>query len=228
LGASLEKTPKRIDAMKGAELLVEENWSKAAEVELLALWKYGEPHLAVRALQLLSRTKNGQKFIEAALRDNNSDICIAALRIARELKFDLIPHLKFLAKDSSSQVRRECALALRHNFSAEAPGIWAELAARYDGKDRWFLEALGIGADKQRGKFFDAWLKRVDGNWNTESGRNIVWRIHSKKTPDYLAQLISDPTTSETDRNRYFRALDFIKGSEKEAALFDLMRFVYP
>ena len=25
--------------------------------------------------------------------------------------------------------------------------LWAELAAQYDGHDRWYLEALGIGAD---------------------------------------------------------------------------------
>ena len=91
----------------------------------------------------------------------DADIRITGLRIARELKLDVISYVKMTIKDSSPQVRRECAIALRHNSSPEAPALWAELAAQHDGKDRWYLEALGIGADKQEDKFFDAWLTKV-------------------------------------------------------------------
>ncbi|MEO5804436.1 MAG: PVC-type heme-binding CxxCH protein [Verrucomicrobiota bacterium] len=200
-----------------------------AESELLKVWKSDDQRMRARALQLLARIAGREKkYVEQALRDNNSDLRIAGLRIAREIKLDLIPYLKILVKDSQSQMRRECALALRGNFSPEAPEIWAELARQHDGKDRWYLEALGIGAEKQEDKFFEAWLKKVGENWNTASGRDLVWRLRSKKTPAYLAQLISNPKTTDQDREKYFRALDFIKGAEKENALVNLLGLVSP
>lgn len=194
-----------------------------AEKELAKLWKNGELRMRVRALHLLARENGGQKYLKQALRDKNPDIRIASIRIARDTKFELTPFLKHLAKDPSPQVRRECALALRHNSWPDAAKIWAELAAQYDGEDRWYLEALGIGADEQEDKFFAAWLKRVSGKWNTPSGRNIIWRSRSQQSPKYLAQLISDPNTSEKDRAKYFRAFDFLNGAEKKDALIGLL-----
>src|SRR5205823_3478220 len=82
------------------------------------------------------------------------------------------------------------ARALRHNSSPEAPSLWAQLAAQHDGKDRWYLEALGIGADRQWEEFFDAWLAEVGDKWNTPAGRDIVWRSRSKKTPALLVKIL--------------------------------------
>jgi hypothetical protein len=138
------------------------------------------------------------------------------------LKLDVIPYVKALAKDPSPQVRRECAIALRHNSTSEAPKLWATLAQQHDGKDRWYLEALGIGADQQENKCFDAWLAAVDNNWNTPAGREIVWRCRAAKAPPLLAKLVTDSATPEKERERYLRALDFIKGPEKEAALVEI------
>ncbi len=195
-----------------------------AEKELLRLWKGNDPRQRARALQLLARIKGSEKkYVEQALKDKESDIQIAGLRIACELKFDLIPYVKSLVKDASPQVRRECAIALRHNPSSEAPALWAELAVQHNGKDRWYLEALGIGADKQEDKFFEAWLAKVGNKWNTPAGRDIVWRTRSKKTPALLAEIISDKNTSEKERARYFRALDFISGPEKDNALITIL-----
>ena len=195
-----------------------------AEKELLRLWKGNDSRQRARALQLLARIKGSEKkYVEQALNDKESDIRITGLRIACELKFDLIPYVKSLVKDASPQVRRECAIALRHNPSPVAPALWAELAVQHDGKDRWYLEALGIGADKQEDKFFEAWLAKVGNKWNTPAGRDIVWRTRSKKTPALLAEIISDKNTSEKERARYFRSLDFISGPEKDNALITIL-----
>jgi putative heme-binding domain-containing protein len=125
--------------------------------------------------------------------------------------------------DPSAQVRRECAIALHHNSAADAPKLWAALAEEYDGKDRWYLEALGIGADQQEDKFFDAWLTTVGGHWNTLAGRDIVWRSRASQSADLLAEIIKNESTSESQRARYFRAFDFIKSSEKKTALLTLL-----
>jgi HEAT repeat protein len=113
--------------------------------------------MKARALWLLTKLEGkGQKYVEMAIKDTNPDIRITGLRAARELKIDVIPYVKQLVNDPEPQVRRECAIALHHNDSSEAAGLWAQLAKQYDGKDRWYLEAVGIGADKQWGKFYPA------------------------------------------------------------------------
>ena len=69
----------------------------------------------------------------------------------------------------------------------------------------------------------DAWLSKVGDNWNTPAGRDIIWRLRSKKSPGLLVKIIQDPKTSKEERDRYIRALDFTKGPEKDAALVQLL-----
>ncbi len=200
-----------------------------AEKELRKLWQDSDPRQRARVLQLLARIKGEEKnYIEQALKDNDPDIRITGLRIARQLGFGIEPYVAMLAQDKSSQVRRECAIALRHSKSPEAPFLWTQLAMQYDGKDRWYLEALGIGADKQEDKFFDAWLARAGDKWNTPAGRDIVWRSRAKKAPALLAKIINDKNTPENERAHYFRALDFITGPEKDAVLVELLTSAAP
>ncbi len=180
--------------------------------------------MRARALHLLTRIHGRErKYIDTAIKDADSDIRITGVRITRELKLDVIPVVKALAHDSSAQVRRECALALRHNTSPEAPKLWAQLAAQYDGKDRWYLEALGIGADRQWDSFLEAWLAEAGPQTDTPAGRSIIWRSRSKKTPALLARIIKDKSLSAAERDHYFRALDFVSGPEKDAALIELL-----
>jgi len=194
-----------------------------AEKDLLKLWKSGDTRMRARAVHLLARIKGDEKkYVEQAMKDDSPDIRITGLRIARELKLDVIPYVKTLAKDSSPQVRRECAIALRHHQSPEAPKLWAQLASQHDGRDRWYLEALGIGADRQWDKFFSTWLAEVGDKWNTSAGRDIVWRSRSRKTPELLVKIINDKSLSAKERDHYFRALDFVAGPERDAALAEL------
>ena len=182
-----------------------------------------DQRLRARALWLLSKLgDHAKKHVEAALKDANPDIRITALRAAREWKTDATPYIRQLANDASPQVRRECALALRHSKSPEAPALWADLAGQHDGKDRWYLEALGIGADQQWDAYLGAWLKKVGSQWNTPAGRDIIWRSRAAVTPEYLARIVNDPATSKDDAARYLRAYDFLTGDTKDQAVIQL------
>ena len=194
-----------------------------AEPALNELWTSDNPRYRARALWLLGRIEGrGQSYVDAAIADANSDIRITGLRLARQLKLDVIPLVKTLVHDSSPQVRRECAIALRHNDSPAAAGLWTELAVQHDGHDRWYLEALGIGADRQWDAFFSAWLAKVGESWNTLAGRDVVWRSRAAKSPEVLTQIIIDRSVADSEVLRCFRAFDFLKGSEKDAALLHL------
>lgn len=197
-----------------------------AEETLLKIWNGKNPRFRARALPLLARIPGkADHYVQRGIRDKSPDIRIAALRIARERKLELPRFVSQLVRDPSPQVRRECAIALRLVPSNLAAELWAELALQHNGKDRWYLEALGIGAHGQEDRFFSAWLEKAGDDWDNKAGRDIVWRSRSKKTPALLVQLIKNDSLPKSEKLRYFRAMDFLEGPEKEAALIDLLTY---
>jgi putative heme-binding domain-containing protein len=100
--------------------------------------------------------------------------------------------------------------------------LWAELAIQHDGKDRWYLEALGIGASGQEDACYAAWTKR-GGNPHSPAGREIVWRLRSAQCAQPLAAIMEDPSTPESEKPRFMRAFDFLpKSEEKQSALIQV------
>ena len=195
-----------------------------AEKSLLKVWRGSEPRMRARALQLLARIPGqAEHYVREALKDSNPDLRITGLRIGRALKLDIIPMVRKLAHDASPQVRRECAIALRHNHAPEAATLWAELAAQHQPGDRWYLEALGIGADGQWDRFLDAWLKQTRGATDSAAAREVVWRSRSRATPDLLVKFLLRSDLSSQEKERCFRALDFCPGAETQAALIKLV-----
>ena len=195
-----------------------------AELELLKLYGDENPRIRARALWLLGRIDGlEQQYVDRALGDDDPNIRIVAVRLARQLKLDLAEIVGRMVGDPSPQVRRECLIALRHFDSDQFPGLWAELAVQHDGHDRWYLEALGIGAGDRWEECFAAWRAKVGEAWNTAAGRDIIWRSRSSAAPELLAAIIMDAATGEEEKSRYFRAFDFHEGPEKDAALRSIL-----
>ncbi len=177
-----------------------------------------------RALWLLSKIPGkGLNYVQQALKDKDANIRITALRAGLQIKADTLQIVQALLNDESIQVRREAAIALHYNTSAGAPALWAQLAKQYDGKDRWFLEALGIGAAPHWDSFFSAWLQLVNNNWNTPAGKDIVWRARTDAALPMLVSIISDGNADPHHQLKYFRAFDFHKGPAKTKALLSLL-----
>ncbi|HEX9958937.1 MAG TPA: HEAT repeat domain-containing protein, partial [Fibrella sp.] len=203
------------------------NLGTKAEKPLANLYKSAtNPRMKARALWLLSQLPKGKTYVETALKDQNPDLRITALRTAREQKMDVVGYVKQLVNDPSPQVRRECAIALRRNNSPQAPALWAQLAAQHDGKDRWYLEALGIGADNQWDAYYAAYLKQVNNDpLANAGGRDVVWRSRTAASVPLLARLAGDKDVPLENRLRYFRAFDFNPGAtEKSSALLQLLQ----
>ncbi|MDF1743842.1 MAG: c-type cytochrome, partial [Gimesia sp.] len=191
--------------------------------QLEELFQSDNQRFRARALWLLAKIKGKtEHYVSLALNDSNPDIRITGLRAARRYNLDVIPYVQQLVNDASPQVRRECLIALHHNQASAAPGLWVKLADQYDGKDRWYLEALGIGMDEQEQKFISAWLKQAGDKWDTPVGRDLLWRSKIPLAVPYLVKIIEDPNTKLDTLPRYFRALDFITGKEKNTAVAEL------
>ncbi len=200
---------------------------------LQKLATHANPRLRARALGLLAHTPAALGALRAGLQDSDPDVRIAAIRLTtgraktggletgpleedREL-------LRKLIEDRDPQVRREIALSL--HGGKEIAQLWAALAAQHDGKDRWYLEALGIGAAGQDEACLEAWKQRIAptaAGWNTRAGRDIIWRLRTAKTLPHLSQAAIE---AEAEGARYLRAFDFHPaGPEKTAALIQLAK----
>jgi putative membrane-bound dehydrogenase-like protein len=204
--------------------------SDAVEKDLADVFaNNSNPRFRARAFWLLTKIPGkGQEYVNKALNDKDEDLRITAFKAARELKLDLIPMVKQVLHDPSAQIRREALIALRHNTSPEAPALWTELAQQYDVKDRWYLEALGISADKQWDSYFAAWQSKVGNEWNSQAGRDIVWRARAKAALPMLAAIIEDSKIDPAKNLKFFRAFDFQTDSSKQRILLSLLKGNHP
>ncbi len=203
-----------------------------AEPALAKLFKSKNPRLRARALGLLSQIKGrAVQHLGAGLNDTDEDVRCFAIRLCRELHatrgLDSTPldsdHalVAKLLRDPSAAVRREIALSLHASHKIEK--LWAALAQQHDGKDRWFLESLGIGSVGNEDLCFDTWLAAVGDKWNTPGGRDIIWRVRASKSPEYLAKILMGDSISANERPRFLRAFDFLPATpEKEKVLTQL------
>ncbi len=187
---------------------------KAAKKELYALAKENNPVYTARALWLLKDLSSG--YSEEFSRHPDEDIRAATVRMAPQE--DHSPFLTRMSLDASYQVKQAVATRL---YLTENPEAWLNLASAYKADDRWFLEALGIGATGHWDDYLEKYL--AGKNWQSSpEARDIVWRSRSKKTPGYLAELIR--VTPFENALRYFRAFDFQDISARNAALLSLLK----
>lgn len=193
----------------------------AAEKELQSLYSSNNPRYRARALWLLSKLPNGAGYIKTALKDKDEDIRIAAIRAAKESG---VSYGNMLVTDTSAAVRRQALLAMYHSHEADMPDNWALLAAQYNGKDRWYLEALGIGADGNWEACFNAWRKLPANTRHPYADHDIIWRARTPAALPLLAALIQEPGNDARLDKRYFRAFDFYPAAESTPVLLSLLK----
>jgi len=229
-------------ATRYVALLHLQRMDDAAEPALRELLKSKNPALRTRAMWALGVVLDLSPQVvatlaEETLRDSDVDVRVAAVRMVRELMLGALDKVAFLdvvnVNDSSPAVRREILLGMHEAWRKDAllganaaeslTEAWAQRAQQYDGKDRWYLEALGIAAEGH----WDECLKRLEQLSNAEwrasaAARDIWWRSRGAETSARLAAIIADPQTPLAELPRYFRALDFQANEPLQAAVAEL------
>jgi putative heme-binding domain-containing protein len=203
-----------------------QEFGSSAIAPLEKLWNLdADPTMRARAFWALLKLPNSknQKYINQALKDKNPNIRILALRGSFQINKNLIQTIESLKNDPTPKVKREAAIMLHHNKDPKAPALWADLATQYDGIDRWYLEALGIGADAKWDSYLTSYFENVKEPLNDEAGRNLVWRARTNLVLPYLSKLALDEKFPLKSRLKYFRAFDFIEGTEKEKILVSIL-----
>ena len=199
----------------------------AAETVLAKMFESdSNPRFRARALWLLAQIKGKtQKYVDLAIADQDKDIRITGLRLTRRVGRDVMPVVEKLVKDESPQVRRECAIALRHVSNAEKIVLWTVLAAGspqgdLEFLDRWYLEALGIAIDDDATFGWDRGLSElIEQNTSIPF---IVWRsrgrVGAQRKAKMLADIAQSTSTASNEKSTQrtkqfvlslFRSFDF-------------------
>ena len=214
-----------------------------AEPALLKMYESKVPHERARALWLLGRIEGkGKQHVERAMQDEDTSIRVTAVRLARQIRLDLIPIIWKAWEPRADPVEdrenvpvvRECLIALRGQKGPNAAKQWAGMIRGNTG-DRWFLEAAGIGAEGSWDIYLPEYLKlhsdhirRINPSddlrrESTRRRRDVIWRSRATTTSSLLADVIADKETPSDDLPRMFRAFDFQKDSPiKNEALIKL------
>jgi putative membrane-bound dehydrogenase-like protein len=153
------------------------------------------PRFRARALWLLARQADGKQSVEGALKDKDSDIRVTAVRAARQIKMDMVQVADEMLGDASPAVMRELCLAMRFEPDDRAIPVLVKLADKYDGTDRWYLEAIGIGATDRTAELLSAWEKG-HANKDPESEKGIIWRLKMDMPKEMPAEANSGKATA--------------------------------
>jgi putative membrane-bound dehydrogenase-like protein len=143
-------------------------------------WKGDDPIVRARALWLIGALREaGRPAVRQALSDPDPRIRALGLRVAH--RYDphgLIELAKPLLDDPSAVVRREIAVLLQHYKNA--PGdIWIGLANHYNGTDRSYLEALGLGAAGREAEAVE-WTRRAFPDKADPRRLKLLWRLRQE------------------------------------------------
>jgi len=158
-----------------------------------------------------------KKFMQTT---DDTQLRITCYRALRFVDYKVLEMAASLSKDDSVALRREVALSLRNYSWKDAGSIIFDLAVQYDGKDRWYLEAIGTAASGKEVALYDALLARFDvaspNEWSIPMAR-LAWRLHPEKSVDALKARALDGSLPLELRKEMLTALGYIKS--KDAAL---------
>ncbi|MBI1375005.1 MAG: c-type cytochrome [Phycisphaera sp.] len=154
------------------------------------------PYIQARAVWLLAELGgDGRAFVEQLLSKGDESQRILAYRALRYAAPDrMLTYAAQAAKDKSPAVRREVAVSLRDVPLDKMRDVLAALIAGYDGKNRWYVEALGAAADGQETGVYKELIrplfKSVDvAQWD-DRAKNLAWRLHTPEAMDDIDRVV--------------------------------------
>jgi putative heme-binding domain-containing protein len=123
-------------------------------------------------------------------------------------------------------VRADLSAALHNLSDADARvAALAEIAKRFDGKDRAYLESLGLGAKGVESAVYlaakTAMAAGSPDTWN-DAFAWIAWRLHpAEAVSDFKARALNDKLTPD-QRKLMLTAIAFAPGREAAGAMLEL------
>ncbi len=188
-----------------------------AVTEVEKLLNDSNSFIQARAVFLLAQLGEGgiSKVADQLKSSSNPQMRIACFRALRFVGSDTLKHCGELASDPSIAVRREVALALRDQPLEKSQDIIIELARQYDGKDRWYLEAIGTASSKKETevyKLLHSALGHEDPLQWSPAFAKLAWRLHPPVASSEFRKRALSLELSLSERKEALTALGFMGG----------------
>lgn len=189
------------------------------------LLKDKNPYIAARAVWLLAQMgDSGQAAVVKLLGSSEARTRLVAIRAIRAAGGDPVKLAEKMASDASPMVRREIALSLREVPAEKSVPLLVKIAKQFDGKDRAYLEALGLGSTGKEALVYEALRKETNAApdaW-TDSFAWLAWRLHSPQAvADQKARALS-PKVSPEQVKLTLTALGFTQSNAAATAMIQL------
>ena len=213
--------------VRGAAFYVLKEKGPASVAAVAKLLKDKNKYIQARAVFLLAQLgPEGVKLTEKRLEDSDPQMRIAAFRALRATGSNFMSHATAMAKDRSSAVRREVALALRDVPFGEMRETFLDLVDGYDGKDRWYLEAIGTSVALEETKAY-AYLKNKRGKNPSEWSKSladIVWRLHPESAVGDMKAYAMDTSKGTQSRVDMLTAIAYVQSEAGGRAMVDVAK----
>jgi putative heme-binding domain-containing protein len=144
----------------------------------------GEQVLQARALWVLAQigdSKVVEKFLEDEKNDKLQVVAYRALRHADPV--GTLARAKKYADSKNLSLLREIAVSLRGIAFEDCRSILEKLIDGYDGRNRFYLEALGVAFHAKEKQVYDKIVSNRFPdpiNWDWKA-KNIAWRLHTSE-----------------------------------------------
>ncbi|MGN7721719.1 PVC-type heme-binding CxxCH protein [Chitinophaga sp. 22620] len=187
------------------------------------------PYIRARAVWLLAQLgAKGKAVVEEVLESKEVQLRATAYRALRQSNSDMLPYATKMINDTSSFVRREVAISLRDWPYEKKKPLLVELIKKFDGEDRWYLEALGAGLQGHEPDIYPEVVKifgegKTAAQWNRPMAA-LAWRLHPPEAVPALAQRAGDQQLPAQDRQAALTALAFVNTGPAAQAMAALAK----
>jgi putative membrane-bound dehydrogenase-like protein len=183
------------------------------------------PYLAARAIWLLAQLgESGIPKVKTLLQSSDASRRLVACRALRLVDPNAVAMAATMASDPSAAIRREAAIMLRDVPVEQSLPILVQVAEGFDGRDRAYLEAFGLGCEGKEAAVYAALNQKLGGpaaTWS-EAFAWIAWRLHpAAAVADFKARALS-PSLSTDQRKLMLTALAFVPSREAAGAMMEL------
>lgn len=204
----------------------------------VGLEQKGDPGVRARVIWQLGRLRvpGINNFLARLYGDDDPRLRILALRVAKDC-LGTFPHrlvaqvnvhwAEAVSRDPSAAVRREALLLLREadptkEGKAKAAKMILDLAKGFDGKDRFYLAAIGIavGQDQKRREVILADFDKHFPDFN-EKTAGLLWELRPPQMIGLLEKKLGDVTLPESQR---LQIVDILSDSADGKAPFVLLQ----
>ncbi len=193
-----------------------------AVVEVL---KDPNPYLSARAIWLLAQMgQTGRDHITPLLESKDAGKRLVAYRALRHAGEDLLKLATKMVDDPVASVRREVALSLRNVPADKSLPLLVKIAKQYDGKDRAYLEAFGLGCEGKESAVYVELSKSMGTSsdlW-TDAFAGIAWRLHPEESVAGIQAQIASTKTNPLQRKMLITALGFIPSESAANAMLQV------